>query len=502
MLKSFLVKHKELLLVTFLVLSLGFLRFYDLGYSDYISDEPGTFFYRGGKKNPEMTPWEFMLSQRKGPLQLFVGYIPYLLVGNYKNELAQRIPFALFSTSAVVAFYFLVKKLSKSSFVGFVSAFLFGVNGLVVAYGRVAQYESLNMLFSFLALWFYSKLECLLRRTAARPPTVYSSLLGTFFFSLSLLAHWDAVYILIPVSYIFFQFFKGNSLSLGQKIQLLGLNALVFLLVTGWFLTPYFINLQSNASNAAYAENILGFGGTFKNRKDLFYFSLYNPFLTFYLYLVFGVIGIFFSRKNPIFIFWAVAIILAFRFFVKYSGLHFYNIFPPIVILVAYVFYALYKSKLWLVKYSSLTVLFLVLGFLYYQSYLVFVDHKVEYPWDREKIVFWKTPKYTHETEMRHKTGFPHKRYWQEISDFINTQNYLRGETLGYFTNEYKEVAKFYLDIEYVSGGRFYAIGIKRPTSFAIDYKLSQIKNKSTVHVIENEFGEGVTRIYRVEPKE
>ena len=54
------------------------------------------------------------------------------------------------------------------------------------------------------------------------------------------------------------------------------------------------------------------------------------------------------------------------------------------------------------------------------------------------------------------------------------------------------------MDTEFKSDADFYAIGIKRPQTFATDYSFPQIKNKHTVHEIENEEGETVVKIYRV----
>ncbi|GAJ06690.1 unnamed protein product, partial [marine sediment metagenome] len=112
----------------------------------------------------------------------------------------------------------------------------------------------------------------------------------------------------------------------------------------------------------------------------------------------------------------------------------------------------------------------------------------------------FKTRKYTHETEMRHKTGFPHKRYWKDVNSFVNEQNELNNENFGYFTNEYPSHARFYMDADYRNNGGFYAIGVKRPISFATDYKFPQIKGKRTVHKVRNEYGDTVVNIYRVEP--
>ncbi|GAJ06696.1 unnamed protein product, partial [marine sediment metagenome] len=134
-------KYKEHIAILFLLIATAFLRFKDLGYSDYISDEPGTFLYRGLPTKYDMTPLEFILSQRKGPMQILIGFMPYPIVGNYKNEFAQRIPFALFNTGAVIIFYFLIKRLAGSKLIGFLAALLFSVQGLVVAFGRVAQYQ-------------------------------------------------------------------------------------------------------------------------------------------------------------------------------------------------------------------------------------------------------------------------------------------------------------------------------------------------------------------------
>ena len=132
--------------VLLLLVTTASLRFINLSYSDYISDEPGTFLYRGGKKTPTISTWEFFMNERKGPLQIIVGFIPYSIVGNYKNELAQRIPFSLFSLAAVFVFYQAIKELTKDATAALISAALLSFNGLIMAYGRIAQYQNLNLI--------------------------------------------------------------------------------------------------------------------------------------------------------------------------------------------------------------------------------------------------------------------------------------------------------------------------------------------------------------------
>ncbi|MDC0449090.1 hypothetical protein OAL67_00585 [bacterium] len=485
--------HTEKVLFLILFLVTVSLRFINLGYSDYISDEPGTFFYRGGKKNPEMSVSEFILSQRKGPLQLFVGYVPYSIVGNYDNELAQRIPFTLFNIGAVIIFYFLIKKLTGNYWVAFFSAFLFSTNGLITAFGRVAQYQSLNLFFSFGALYFFSDLLFEGR------DHVKSTLLGTLMFCLSFLAHWDAVYILIP---IFFIVLKSG------KFKLALYNVILALLFLAPFMVPYILRMQALPENISYAQSRIGFLNPFLDRQNLFRFYLYNPFLTLPVYLVGGVLGLVQIKKKMdhsyIFLFWFVGVLLVFRFFIEYTGSHFYNIFVPATVLAGLgIYYVCTLLKPLLLRIPIFVLVTAILGFLFYQTYILFVDHKLEYPWQREKILVWETRKYTHEDEMRHKIGFTHGRKWKEINEFVNEQNKLNGENFGYFTNEYPQVAKYYMDTVFRGGeGGFYAIGVKRPQSFSNDYKFPQIKGKHTVHKIYNEEGNSIVRIYRVAENE
>lgn len=468
------------------------LRFPSLGYSDYISDEPGTFFYRGGKKDVQMSINEFALSQRKGPLQLVVGFIPYTLNGNsYDNELAQRLPYAIFSFLSIYVFYELIKKVTGNYLVAFFSAFLFSVNGLIVAYGRIAQYQNLNFFFSFASLYFYADLWKYPKNV------IKSSLLGTILFCISLYAHWYAVFILIPVVFFYSVFLLNKKYSNKYKLGVTVLNLVVGICILAPFFVPYFQYMFTHIdANTDYADRILGLTNPLSPREDLVQFQLYNPFLTTYLYLIGGLLGAVYllKQKQYFVVLWFILVFTGFRSLVSYSGLHFYNFFFPLVVLVSYGFYFLVER---FPKYSKYPII-LILAFLFIQSYVIFVDHKKEYPFEQEKILFLTTPKYTHEKEYRHKTGFTHQRKWDEINDWVNEQNLKNNENYGYFTNEYPQITKYYMDTEFRSDSDFYAIGIKRPQSFANDYGFPQIKNKRTVHEIENGNGETVVKIYRV----
>lgn len=504
------LKTPSVLLGILLLVLIGVLRFIDLGYSDYISDEPGTFFYRGGKKNPEMSKVEFVLSQRKGPIQLFVGYVPFVLAGNYNNELAQRIPFAAANVLGILVFYGFVLKSTKSSFLAFVSAFILGVNGLISAYGRIAQYQNLILLFNSVALYFFADLLLVKKRKISESRLLKSSLIGTFFICASFLSHWYGAFVLIPVILFVFVFFVNKKYSRDFKLRLFVSNVVLASVLILPFLIPYVSYQRENAENLIYADKIFGFGEPFTDRADKSQFTLYNPFYVYEVYtlgVVFSTIlfiyGLIKKKPDPllgIFIFWFLSLLFIFRFFISYSGLHFYHLFFPSAFLVGYLFYALHPILPHKLKLFPIIFTIIVLGFLYYQTFILFVDHTKEYPWETEEIFGKKTQSYSHEDSFRHKTGFPHKRYWKEISDFITTENAKNGIEVGYVTNEDKAIAKFYMaQPREMSSDGYYAIGIKKPNSFATDYKFPQIKNKHTIKKFENEFDKTVVNIYWVD---
>jgi len=251
--------------------------------------------------------------------------------------------------------------------------------------------------------------------------------------------------------------------------------------------------------NVDYAQRIIGLGESFFNRDDFLHFNLYNPFGTIYLYLAFGFMGLLLSRKNLIFGIWFVGVLLIYRYLISYSGLHIYNIFIPLIVLVGYTFDSFFKLRghvFTLFSYVLTPALFIFLGL---QSYLLFIDPTPAYPLEREKILWFKTREYTNDDDIRHKTGFPHRRKWNEINNLINTLNSETGENLAYITNEDKGISRFYMDANMGTGERYYAIGIKDPLSFAFDYQFPQIKGKHTIYKVKNENGNTVAQIYFVD---
>lgn len=490
------MKKIDVLILLVLVISAGLLRFQDLGYSNYTADEYGAMIWT--KETPDHFPTdlkEFFMTRKKGPLQYVVSYLPIYLTGEYNNELAVRIPFAIFSVLAVVIFYKLVERLSGSRLIGFISAVLLMTSGFIAAFGRIAQYQNLNMFFSFSALYLYSEL------LVSKEKLMKKTILGTVALVLSLLSHWDVIFILPPLVMIIVSFMRDSKFTKEFKVKLLLTNLFVGLLLVLPFLVPYLLNFGSVDVNQKYLVSRIGYYLGSNIKSYLFDIEFYNPFLAIWVYGLGGLLGAMMFRKNRIFLVWFLVNILFFELFVRRPGTHIYNFLIPLFVLVAFALSWMIKVANRYVRVIPILLTTFIFVFLYYQSYLIFVDHSVEYPWRKEKILGYKTVEHSHKHRPRFLIGFPHNRYWEEINAFVNEQNRQNGENFGYTTNESQTISRYYMDTLYMTSGNFYAIGIKLPWSFSNDYKFPQIRGKHTVKKIKSEYGENVVRIYRVEGK-
>ena len=108
------------LLIILFVLSF-YLRFKNLGYSDYIPDE--TTVLTPLKDNA--LSWHFFTSQRKGSMQWLVALVPFLITNDVFNTFIMRLPFALFNLASVYLFYKFVLEHTKNFYVSLLSAFFF-----------------------------------------------------------------------------------------------------------------------------------------------------------------------------------------------------------------------------------------------------------------------------------------------------------------------------------------------------------------------------------------
>lgn len=470
---QFVKRHNtHIILMLLLVLITGPLRLINLGFSHYIPDEVAVMYMF-----KEDVSSVSLIDQNKGPFQWLLVWPMALLGLDIYNEFIFRLPYALFNIMSVLAIYLFVTSYSKSQLAGFLSALIFGVNGFSVGFGRIVQYQSLNLFFSFLALYFAS---------AKRFNLAFISL------ALSFYAHWDAVYFL-PVFIYMVRRADFSELKKGLTI---------FLAIFASFFGPYLLNLLLGTSTTG--EYLISRTGlNFENNfyDFLFKIELYNPFYFLWFALTGILISMLFLKRTYLYYIWFLIVYLVFDLFILNPGTHVYNILLPVYILCGVGFGLLINRLPKMLKVIPLLIYLAFAAFLWYQSFIIFTDTKSLYPWEVTNIHKMQTKEYDHKDITNHLLGFPYYKGWEEVSNFISSSSDYKD--LKYITNDNRSFPSFYLkDMEYgQSENGYLAIGIKRPYSFVNDYKFSQIRKKNTIKIIEDENGSTLARIYYVEPR-
>ena len=489
-------KYANIAMFTAVFLSFVLLRLINLGYSEYIPDETTVMT---PVKNSEINTW-FLLAQRKGPVQFLVARVVNIFNISVFDEFSYRFPFFLASVFGLFFFYKFAKNM-EGQFVAVVATLFLGLNGMLIAFGRVVQYQSLNLLFSSAGLYFLSLLKDEEHR-------IRNSILGSLCLTLSIMSHWDMVFVLPPALFLIFKYVLFSPSIRGrQKRSIIGALSLPVLVL----FMPFFINYSgvalSDAANIGYFKTRIGQAevspeNIMRNLKEyVTKVELYNPFVYLYALGALAFAGLIGSKRAYSYFYWFLLSLSAFIFFVIKPGTHVYNLFYPAVILAALgaqYFYQLFKGLLSKAVVVALVALF---SFFAYQGYLLFAEPAVDYPWSQEVILGHKTRPYSQQSLPNNIIGFPIYRGWKEAAEFLVGENARNGSDLPYVTNEESSIGGFYLPLRYGKEGEYYAIGVKRPLSFVNDYTFPSIKNKKTVKRIEV-YGENTMRIYKASVNE
>lgn len=316
---------------TILFLATLSLRFINLGYSEFQDDEKKAFI----RLVEGDTPMNFLLNQRKGPMQFIVTSITQIFLHDTRNEFWVRFPFTLMNILSVFILYLLLTKIAKNKYTSLFATLFYVINGFIVGFSRIAQYQNLNLLFSILSIYLYYHL-------LEKEHNLFKySLFGTLSFCISLLSHWDAIYILPIVIYIFIKFLKRSDISLKYKLSIILFNIFLGCVVLLPFLIPYFNTYTQNISNQAYFNKRLGFN-SYPIIRHLYIFELYNPFLAFPIYAFMLLISFVFIKKTYPYLIWFLFSFSAIVLFMAKPGTHIYNYLLPLIFLIAIVLNQMY----------------------------------------------------------------------------------------------------------------------------------------------------------------
>lgn len=241
--------------LTFLVIIFlaAYFRFASLGYSEFQGDEIGVM--QPAAEALEGHQDALFLYRKKGPGEVLLPMMLWGLTGTI-NELTARLPFALAGLLLIPTIYLLgVRWLNH--WTSLVAAGLLALNGLLVAFSRMAQYQTLVVWLSALALlclWEWRKHN-----------HIAWLMLASIFWGAGLLAHYDAVLISPALVYLIISKRKLIGRALANSLLMAG-GSLLF--ITGLFYWPYFLNQQMGRTTEYLADRI---GQTFiQNNLDIF----------------------------------------------------------------------------------------------------------------------------------------------------------------------------------------------------------------------------------------
>jgi 4-amino-4-deoxy-L-arabinose transferase-like glycosyltransferase len=123
------------------------LRLFDLGWSEFQGDEARVVL----RAMAALQGAEGALAaHRKVPGEILLAYVFAGSLGQIVEQVA-RLPYALSSVGAVLAFYSLARKL-LGGLAGLIAGLLLAVNGYFVAFGRILQYDSLAFFLGIVGL--------------------------------------------------------------------------------------------------------------------------------------------------------------------------------------------------------------------------------------------------------------------------------------------------------------------------------------------------------------
>jgi len=250
-------------LLIILLISLS-LRLANLDYSEFQGDEALAMLSAAEALEGHE---DALFLRSKGPAEVLLPMALWRLTGVI-NEYIARLPFTLAALLAVLTIYAIGRQLQGHT-AGWLAAGFFGLNGFMVAFGRIVQYQALVVWFSALAFLFMLYYSATRQRRYA--------LLGGVWLGAGLLAHYDAIlalpalgWLLIPAEFSAIALKSGlNSLAGLIKAGLVFIAAFLGLALP--FYLPYLLDPQANRTGAYVGERI---GNELRNNlPDFFHFN-------------------------------------------------------------------------------------------------------------------------------------------------------------------------------------------------------------------------------------
>lgn len=213
-------------------------RFLWLGYSEFQGDEALVTWSAARSLTGED---DMLFLHGKSPAEIILPANLWALTGWFTEWMA-RFPFALAGWGSVLMAFLLGHRLLGER-PAFIAAFLFAINGYLIGFSRVVQYQSLVVFLSLMAVYTAYR--------AWEEDSDVFQLMSALFAGASLLAHYDAVVILPAIAWLWAKRLWSGANSLGAaaspssrrwKVNVLSLA--LFLLPVAAFYVPMAQDLQ------------------------------------------------------------------------------------------------------------------------------------------------------------------------------------------------------------------------------------------------------------------
>ena len=278
----------------------GFLRFPSLGYAEFQGDEA-----RAMLRAAEVLDGfdDSLFQHRKGPTEILLPAVPYALSGRI-DEAAARLPFAFANFCALFALFLLGWRWF-GALGGWVAAMFLALDGYLIAFSRIVQYQSIIFLTVVLVLLILQRLALAAQAAsqhASDAPENQAALprgeltryltLAAFLLALGLLSHYEAILVVVPAIFLLWRIWR-NGVGLGRLLGALLLPLLVGGALLAAFYVP-FVRFPTFGNTFEYlAYKRIGEEFAYNNLADYFIRStLYSSTYAFALMTLLALFGL------------------------------------------------------------------------------------------------------------------------------------------------------------------------------------------------------------------
>lgn len=251
-------RHWQYIGMVVLLLVGGYFRFANLGYSEFQGDEARLALRAAeviqGYENA-------LFVHKKGPVEILLPTAFYVL-SSHLTESTARLPFAFANLAGLFAIFLLGRRLYNPT-TGWIAAMLLALDGYILGFGRVVQYQSIVFLMVGLVAILLHRLTRSVRGLGNY------LLLAALFLATGLLAHYEAALVLIPGSYLLWRIWRQGT-PLAQLSRAALLPALVGGGIVASFYLPFVRNPSFGDTYAYLTDYRMGGGSVFNHLAEFF----------------------------------------------------------------------------------------------------------------------------------------------------------------------------------------------------------------------------------------